>query len=98
MNQAIYPLTSPDTDCAAKKRKYQEVWEILKRDKVCTLAAPKAFHARIKKAVIKEKDNDRGYKLLLAHQALPQTARLIVETTGAKITFKLSLSLGLGDI
>lgn len=48
-------------------RTYQDIWQKLKSNKtnVVRVAAPKAIHRRIKKAVTKEKDQDILYKLIL---------------------------------
>jgi hypothetical protein len=44
-------------------RKYESIWLKLKRDGMCTIIADPALHARIKKAVTKEKWSDAGYKV-----------------------------------
>jgi hypothetical protein len=44
-------------------RKYESIWLQLKRNGTCTLIANPALHARIKKAVTKEKYYDTSYKL-----------------------------------
>lgn len=77
-------------------RKYQPIWDKLKATGKCELAVPMPYHPRVKKAVLKEKDNDIGFKLLLGEQC--KKARLEIETQGAKMVFKLIYSLGLGDI
>jgi trehalose utilization protein len=48
-------------------RTYQPIWEQLKSNKnnQVRIAAPGKLHKRIKKAVIKEKDIDITYKLIL---------------------------------
>ena len=43
-------------------RKYTPIWKILKEKKVARITAPKAFHNRIIRAVIKEKDLDILFK------------------------------------
>lgn len=77
-------------------RKYQPIWEKIKAEGKCELAAPIPYHPRIKKAVLKEKDNDLGFKVLLGEKF--KRARLEIETQGVKMIFKLILSIGLGDI
>ena len=47
-------------------RKYQPIWLALKTKGKARIAAHKYLHRRIKKAVIKEKDMDVGYKMELA--------------------------------
>jgi len=44
-------------------RKYQSIWIRIKRDGICTLAAPPSLHRRIRKAVCKEKYKDTGFKI-----------------------------------
>jgi len=48
-------------------RKYQPIWNALNKPPsyTATLAADPALHARIIKAVIKEKDMDKGWALLM---------------------------------
>lgn len=48
-------------------RKYQVIWEKIKKDKHCTVVAPAIVHARILKAVIKEKYMDSAFKLCNDH-------------------------------
>lgn len=45
-------------------RKYQPIWEALKKDLTVSLAAPLASHRRIRIAVRKEKNKDLGWKLI----------------------------------
>lgn len=78
------------------KRKYQEIWERIKEHGRCELAVSKPYQPRVKKAVIKEKDNDVGYKFLLGEQY--KKATLEITTQGSKMIFRLTTSLGLGDI
>lgn len=78
-------------------RKYQPIWETLKAHRSCTITAPKHMHARIIKAVIKEKDSDTLYKF----QHAEEFSRKVIqkEVTGSTITFKLvTATPGLGDL
>lgn len=63
-------------------RTYQGIWEKLKTNKNNTVrvAAPKAIHRRIKKAVIKEKDQDILYKLVLQESFKKTILRTVSET------------------
>lgn len=45
------------------RRKYQYLWELLKEKKKCKIEVHPEFHARVKKAVTKEKDKDRIFKI-----------------------------------
>ncbi len=47
-------------------RLYQPIWEKLKREGKASVTANRVLHARILKAVIKEKWLDLGYKLEIA--------------------------------
>lgn len=48
-------------------RQYQEIWERLKRDKKVTLSVHPQLVRRVKKAVMKEKEKDLGFKVLNDH-------------------------------
>lgn len=78
---------------------YEPAWLSLKRSsdnpKRIVIAAPKAFHRRIYKAVIKEKDMDTVYKLQLSDNA--QSARLSKVSDGGKLTILMHLTIGLTD-
>jgi len=46
--------------------KYEVIWTNLKKSKSIAISAKSEAHRRIKKAVIKRKDIDLGYKYLLS--------------------------------
>lgn len=69
------------------KRKYQDLWELIKTNGFAQVSAAKSHHSTIKKGVIKEKDQDIGYKLLLSEEH--QKAVLKVSYSGVVITFTL---------
>ena len=69
-------------------RKYQPVWEAIKKDKVASLAAPVSSHRRIIQAVRKEKSKDFGYKLLTAEDG--HRCKLYETVEGKLITFTLT--------
>jgi hypothetical protein len=46
---------------AAKKRKYQLVWERIKLNKQCTVQVNLPAQRRLKKAISKEKDQDKEF-------------------------------------
>lgn len=48
---------------AINGRKYQAIWDKLKLKKECKIEVPPTYSERVKKAVIKEKDKDRIFKL-----------------------------------
>jgi hypothetical protein len=77
-------------------RKYQPIWEALKSKRKCTIAAPKPLHKRIIKAVVKEKYQDLGYRFEL--EELEKSARISYTQKESMLEFKLTLSVGTGDI
>lgn len=74
-------------------RKYQPIWETLKKTLeekgigVCSIAAHKALHPRIIKAVSREKNIDIGYKLLSTEKR--EKTIVYSRVQGSKITFYL---------
>lgn len=81
-------------------RMYFPSWNALKKStlspKRIVIAAPKAFHRRIYKAIIKEKDMDLVYKLQLKENA--QSARLERVSEDAKLTIFMHLSIGMDEL
>ena len=45
-----------------RQRAYQPIWEHIKTHKVCKVKVRRNLVAKVKKAVIKEKYNDDGYR------------------------------------
>lgn len=68
-------------------RKYQPIWERIKRDKTAQIAAKPELHNRIITAVTKEKYKDIGWKLLLSEDGL--NYKLYSKIEGKLITFYL---------
>lgn len=68
-------------------RKYQSIWEQIKKTSTASLAADLPAHARIIKAVRKEKHKDVGWKLLLLEQGTKYELHEKIE--GKIITFYL---------
>jgi hypothetical protein len=68
-------------------RKYNSIWIALKKNGHCAISAHTALHARIVKAVIREKDWDVGFKLL--NQENGRMMKLRYEKDGAMIRFFL---------
>jgi hypothetical protein len=81
-------------------RMYFPSWQALKKStlspKRIVIAAPKAFHRRIYKAIIKEKDMDLMYKMELDENA--QKARLQRRSEDSKLTIIMHLSIGLDEL
>lgn len=68
-------------------RKYQAIWEELKKTMVCCLSADERHHPRIIKAVFKERDKDLAWKL---ERAESQTRfRLKASSNQAQLVFQL---------
>ncbi len=68
-------------------RKYEPIWEQIKQDLTASLVVDPALHARIIKAVIKEKDMDVGFKQLQLEKG--KKDKLRIEDRGKLITFYL---------
>ena len=67
--------------------RYQPIWDQLKAEGKCCIVAHPVLHRRIKKAVIKRKNEDLGYKLLLSESC--KYAKLSIKSNGNSITFSL---------
>lgn len=72
-------------------RQYQPAWEQLKQYKFCEIVAHRKFHARILKAIKKEKDIDLGYKLECSELSPPKRAFISHTIEGTTIAFTLTL-------
>lgn len=80
-------------------RRYQVIWNALKQDKHCTITVHPALHARVIKAVIKEKDMDIGYKLTaISEDERCYQMKLSYKREGARIKFFLIKVLNLSRI
>ncbi len=69
-------------------RKYQPIWEQIKRDTTAQLVADIRLHDRIINGVRKEKARDLGWKLELSEQGTP-AYELNENIEGKLITFYL---------
>ena len=72
------------------QRQYQPIWEQIKRDGFCDVSTQRAWHARVKKAVIKEKDMDLGFKLECSERWPPVNAFLETKRDGSILRFRLT--------
>lgn len=85
---------------AKAPRMYFPSWIALKKStldpKRIVIAAPKAYHRRIYKAIIKEKDMDIVYKMQLNENA--QRAKLSKTSEDARLTIFMELSIGLDEL
>lgn len=70
-------------------RQYEPIWLQIKLDSHCEISAHRAFHRRIIKAVVKEKDMDLGYKLECTERYPPVQATIKTERVGSIIKFRL---------
>lgn len=68
-------------------RQYEPIWQQLKDKKKVQLVAPVSEHTRIKRAVIKEKYADVGFKLLCGESFT--TYKMVVKVESTKMTFTL---------
>jgi len=75
-------------------RQYEQVWLKLKRDRIAKVTAHRSLHARIYKAVVKEKWMDTGYKIEIE----PYIATLWHTRKGSVITFTLTLKRNLDGV
>jgi hypothetical protein len=87
MPESFYMESNPHS------RKYYPIWERLKKEKQVSIAVPRPLHARVIKAVIKEKWMDVGYKI----QIQPKKATLSYVRKASTITFFLSHSISIDD-
>ena len=70
-------------------RKYQQIWEDIKSKGSCTIAAPREYHRRIIKAVMKERTEDTVYRVEL--EMKKHFARLTYKQDGSKIKFTVTV-------
>lgn len=68
-------------------RQYESAWIQLKKTGTLRIAANRALHRRIIKAIIKEKDIDLGFKLECADRFIKAQIRYVRSTS--VITFNL---------
>jgi hypothetical protein len=78
----------------SKKRKYQPIWDRLKNKDECAIkVANIVLMERVIKAVIKEKDMDKGFQLLNPLEKFRLNIQRDKET--CKVTFKLVATIGI---
>lgn len=70
-------------------RHYAPIWSELKSKQSCEITAHKTVHARIKKALRKEKDEDLAYKFECGELKNPVRAQLQMTSEGSILRFKL---------
>lgn len=80
-------------------RKYQPIWIQLKKSGSCKLSAHPALHARIRKAVTKEKWMDMAYKIERDIAGSQAELVITVDTVDKSILlFTLIHPITLGDL
>lgn len=89
-------VLSGDQRLAKPSRTYASIWERLKREKNCVLEVHPINVGRLKKAIIKEKDHDRGFKLL--NEDDPPRLRFSYDKAKRRLTVRLLQTLGIEDI
>jgi ATP-dependent protease Clp ATPase subunit len=77
-------------------RKYEPAWKKLKSEHLIKIAAHPAVHARILKAIIKEKDMDVVYKLQMSEDC--KKALISHESKSGQLILRLKHSIGLSDL
>lgn len=77
-------------------RKYEAAWKKLKEKNIIKIAAHPAVHARILKAVIKEKDMDVVYKMQMAEDC--KRAIISHRHNSGELIIYLKHSIGLSDL
>ena len=77
-------------------RKYSSIWKALKSSGACAIAAPVPLHARIIKAVIKEKYMDLGFKMKASEAR--KYYKIEHEISGSRISFKMTAYSILKDL
>lgn len=78
------------------KRKYQDIWERVKTVRSCTVRVEPFLLARVKKAVIKEKNRDLGFKMLNDHDNF--FLEFSYDREKKYLTTKLTQTLGLQGV
>lgn len=78
------------------RSRYAEIWEQVKKHGYCTVTTAERYHKRLRKAVIKRKDEDLVYKLECAEVGTRYT--LATAVAGAEITFTLTRNYGVQDL
>jgi hypothetical protein len=76
--------------------RYSPIWNKLKQTGTCAISVPAPLHKRVIKAVIQEKYRDLAFRFHMSENN--RTAKLWYEITGARITFRLSRTLGVEDL
>lgn len=77
-------------------RKYQPIWLELKTKNEVLVVHPNHLHARLIKAVLKERTMDTGFRLELSE--LNRYAKVFFRSTGNYITFTLKYYLDPTDL
>lgn len=72
-------------------RQYEPIWIQIKSEGYCDISTHRAYHRRVIKAVVKEKDMDLGYKLECSESYPPTIAVLRSSRSGSVIKFTLVL-------
>lgn len=72
-------------------RQYEPIWNQIKTESYCEISAHRAYHRRIIKAVVKEKDLDLGYKLECSERTPPVFALMKSTRSGSVIRFSIIL-------
>jgi len=77
-------------------RKYQPIWNTLKQKKRVVVVHPAHLHARLIKAVLKERTMDTGFRYELAEAN--RNAKVLSNSDGNMISFRLKYYLSPDDL
>lgn len=77
-------------------RKYYPIWQKLKTKRKVVVVHPAHLHARLIKAVMKERTMDTGFRLELAEA--DSHAKIVTSSTDNYITFTLKIYLDPTDL
>ena len=83
-------------------RKYESIWERLKTKDtngkhIVMVAAPEPLHSRIIKGVLKEKNKDLGFKLMMSEEG--RWFRIEYSSNMARLTITMkSTRVAIGDL
>lgn len=75
------------------ERKYQPIWDRIKQNGSCTVEVEPFILARVKKAIIKEKNKDVGFKVLNTHDNFFLEFEYDKEKKRLKTTLKQTIGL-----
>lgn len=79
-----------------RRRKYQDIWERIKKNKRAMIECHPMFFQTVRKGVIKEKFNDIGFKVLNDHDRF--SLEITFDREKQRAVFELKQKLGLEGV